>query len=146
MAATLLKSLRDRGLPTEPPAENPHETARESWDKLRQYATGVAAITMEIDDENKTLRAELDSMQRENERLAEETSTLRRENRLVSAYAQTLRTRLTAIREALEVAERESLQYATNTVREKEQTEVQTQADQHANGSAAGLPENAWTQ
>jgi hypothetical protein len=44
--------------------------------------------------------------------MAEENKTLSRDNRLLRGYAQALRTRMTVIRENIEVAERESLQYA----------------------------------
>lgn len=115
----LARTLQERGLPPEPPTENPHEVASAQWTQLREYATRLAEITAEVDDDNKALRAENESLRREVERLTKINTEVGRENRTMTAYAQALRTRLTAIREGIEAAEREALSYAGQDVREK---------------------------
>lgn len=112
MAPNFIRSLRERGLPPDPPAENPHDAARAQWETLREYAVKVAEIARETDETSKTLQAENDSLRREVERLTASNTKLARENRTVNAYAQSIRTRLTVIRETIESAERESLEHA----------------------------------
>lgn len=113
------RTLQERGLPPEPPAENPHEVASAQWQKLHDYATQLARITAEVDDENRTLRAEKESLHREIDRLTALNADIAREHRTTIAFAQALRTRFAAIREAFEAAEREALSYASQDVREK---------------------------
>lgn len=113
------RTLRERGLPDAPPADNPHDLASAQWDKLRDYATKVAEVAAEISDENKTLLAQNESLTREVDRLTALNADITREHRTTIAFAQALRTRFTAIREAFEAAEREALSYAGQDVREK---------------------------
>lgn len=113
------RTLRERGLPDAPPADNPHDLASAQWQKLHAYAAKVAEIAAEISDENKALLAQNESLMREVDRLTALNAEISRENRTTIAFAQALRTRLTAIREATEAAEREALSYASQDVREK---------------------------
>lgn len=118
MAPNFIQRMRAQGLPPEPPEENPNRIASASWEQLREYATRALSIAQETDDVNKMLTADNESLRRENERLAEANAALARENRLVTAFAQNLRTRMSGVREAIETAERESLQFANHQIRE----------------------------
>lgn len=113
------RTLRERGLPDAPPADNPAELAGAQWNKLHNYATKVAEIAAEISDENKSLLAQNESLTREVDRLTALNADIAREHRTTIAFAQALRTRFAAIREAFEAAEREALTYASQDVCEK---------------------------
>ncbi len=112
MPPSLISRMQERQLPPEPPVQNPFFEAADRWEDLRRFATEVLAMARETDDSNRTLTIENDVLRRENERLAAEQAVLVRDNRLIRSYGHALRARLTAIREALESAEREALEYA----------------------------------
>lgn len=102
--------------PPEPHERDPMDEARDRWDELRNYATQVADMLrvanetiQRLNVENDGLRAEVDHVRAYT---GEEIKALSRDNRLLRGYAQALRTRMTVIRENIEVAEKESLQYA----------------------------------
>lgn len=155
--ANFITRMRDRGLAAEPPQENPHDLARESWEKLRDYAAGLAIVAEEVDDENRTLKAENSSLNREVARLTNLNIQLSRENRMSTAYAESMRTRMRMIRESIEVADRESIA-AANHSREEPREQytpeehydaikvhdaiLRVEATNLQNGTA--LPVNAW--
>jgi hypothetical protein len=111
-----IKTMRDRGLPPQPPQENPFDEAQRKWDDLRAYAETVLQLSHETNDANRTLVAQVESLQRENDRLAAQVTQLSRENRIVNAYGQNIRSRMAVIKEGIEAAERESLEYANHRV------------------------------
>lgn len=114
-----MRSLRNhigRPLPAE---RDTFAEAQEQMRELRAYAAeaaealrGAQAIILE----NESLRREVAAVRSQ---MGEQVATLTRENRMLSAYATNLRTRLTAIREAIQSTENEALQFASNQVRER---------------------------
>lgn len=118
MAPSFVRTMRERGLPEEPPIENPHEVARQQWEALREYATKVAEVARETDDANKALMAENESLRRENDHLYEQVDKISREYRATSAFAESLRTRLKSIEEQIAAALQESMEYAQRSARE----------------------------
>jgi len=148
MAPNFVRTLRERGLPADPPAENPHDAARAQWDSLREYAVKVAEIARETDESNKTLQAENDSLRREVDRLTDTNTQLARENRTVNAYAQSIRTRLIVIRETIESAEREAREHARDArepdVHNFDMADVDPQRIRMQVNGGTRPPENLW--
>ena len=114
------------------------QEARDWCDRLRAYAEQVLRVAQQTADANRNLIAENAALARQNEHLMEQNDALIRDNRTVHAYAQNLRSRLTAIREALQSAENESLEYATSSVRLRPASTVQEDA-------AGGSPRDTGT-
>lgn len=148
MVPNFVMRMRDRGLPAEPPRENPYENAHEKWDELREYAAKVLQMAEETNDTNRTLVAQNEALQTEVERLTLLVNQLSRENRVISAFGEHLRTRLTVIREGIETAERESLEYAHQTVTTRDEPTPKEAAEvRNVVGNIArinGLPQNKW--
>ena len=115
-------------MPPPLPPTDPMQEARDWCDRLRAYAEQVLRVAQQTADANRNLIAENAALARQNEHLMEQNDALIRDNRTVHAYAQNLRSRLTAIREALQSAENESLEYATSSVRLRPASTVQEDA------------------
>jgi hypothetical protein len=112
-----------------PPPPPDIRGALEQWETFRDYAAQVASIATATAEANRHLLAENAALQRQVEHLMNQNDAILRDNRTVHAYAQNLRSRLTAIREALQNAENESLEFATVSVRTRIPT---AQEDQDA--------------
>lgn len=128
MAPPFISRMR-KELPAEPPRENPYRKAADDYDDLHEYAQRVLRLAEETNENNQILTAQNASLQAEVDRLSDEVSALMRDNRLVRSYAEHLRTRLTVVRESMEMAERESLEYASHSVRVPHSEETQTEDD-----------------
>lgn len=126
MAPPFISRMRDRGLPPVPPEENPWEKAAEEYRGLRDYAEKVLRIAEDTNETNQILAAQNSSLQAEVERLSAQLETVMRDNRFVRSYAEDLRTRLIVISESIEVAKRESLQYASREVRDRQSDPEET--------------------
>jgi hypothetical protein len=104
--------------PSPPPLVNPFEEAIRQFRELRDFAERQAHYARKVAAENRQLLADNDGLGREVDRLLNLSAELAKDNRLIRAYATSVRTRLTVIREAIENADRESLQYAHNEATE----------------------------
>jgi predicted nucleic acid-binding Zn-ribbon protein len=118
MVPNFVRTLRERGVPSEPPAENPFDTARTQWDDLREYATKVMSVAVEVDEQNKALAAEIEALRRENDRLYQQVDRISREQRATSAFAESLRARLKSMEQQISAALQESLQEAHQAMRQ----------------------------
>lgn len=123
MTPTFVRRTRARFEPsvaTElPPPLPPLRDPAEEWNTLRTYAAKVAEVAATTAEANRNLIAENAALHRRIEHLEVQNAEVLRENRIAQSYAQSLRTRVTTIREALQTAENESLQFASNSVRER---------------------------
>jgi len=100
MAPTFIARMRERGLPTEPPQENPAET----FERMRAYSAGVLQIAQETHETNQQLVAHNTALQAEVERLTLENSRISRELRVASTYSAHLASKLDSISVIIDAA------------------------------------------
>lgn len=152
--ARVLEMIRNRDLPPDLPQHDPMPQAQRSWEEMRDYAARCRGALQQADEMIRALQADNDAKDREIAALRQSVGDLTRDNRVVRSYADNIRTRLTSIREQMERAESEALQFARTSLQvqpetpeERADAAVGAEIIARAAGTttlASTLPKNEW--